>query len=76
MSLESIKRAYEQVELAEKHYHQEIADAVRVGSAVSWERQGFTCYGTVEMVSGDRIKVRNVYTDRTYWIRPHCLLDI
>ncbi len=70
--VEKVTEALKGVQAAEEKARAVIHKLFPVGSDVKWERGGHVHYGTVTMLSshnaGQNIRVRNMYTQKEYWI--------
>lgn len=67
-----IAMALDEVNAAQLKARAVIHDAYPVGAAIQWDRGGHIQYGTVlnnsAFESGDRFRVQNDYTHKSYWI--------
>jgi hypothetical protein len=67
-----IAMALDEVKAAQKKACTIIRDAYPIGAAIQWDKGGHVQYGTVlynsDFESGDRFRVQNDYTSKSYWI--------
>lgn len=72
MSVEGIKCAIRNVRLAKDRLNAEVARTFPVGAEIVFEKRGHRQTGTVlghgSIGRAGAVRVKNIYTDKSYWI--------
>ena len=73
--LETIKRLRDQQKAANRDLFDAIEKYFPVGAPISWKRGGYRQEGNVIRTYDDRIKVRNHWTKKEFWIYIYDVLN-